>query len=720
MSTLRAWFQDIKLRRLLLLVGSGALILAALVAGNLLGFKQLSSGLMVAAALVAGTDIALRAVYSLRNRYVSIELLVTIAALGALVIGEFWEAAAVTFLFILGAYLEARTLGRTRQVLQELLDLAPLMAVVERDGRQVEIAPYEVLQGEVVWVKPGVKLPVDGEVVEGRSAVDESAITGEPMPEDKQPGALVYAGTLNENGLLKVRATGVGADTTLARIIRRVEEAQEEQAPTQRFIERFSRWYTPSIIGLSVLFFLFTRNLELALTLLVIGCPGALVISTPVSVVAGIGRAARGGILIKGGEYLENSGKITALALDKTGTLTQGKPVLTEVVVFERGLRFKELEWVEAGARNLPISQAALGLQAPYVQSLLISQAAHNLPASQGVRNLPASAGARNLPISQAPETIPSSKWSPEQADVLRWAAIAEAGSEHPLARAILSEAHQPIPPADEFESFTGRGVRAVYQDGSRLLSTGSRLLSTGSRLLSTVITVGTLDFMASQGVQLPDAALSHLPMTLALQRLKSRGATAVLVALDGVIAGVLGISDPIRETAALMVQQLRQVGLKRVVMLTGDDLLTAQVIAQAAGISEVHAELLPEQKLEVIRKLQSEGYVVAMVGDGINDAPALAAADIGIAMGTAGTDIAIETADIALISDDLMKIPEAIRLSKATLRNIRQNVGIALVTVAALLLGVLFGKVHMAGGMLVHQVSVLVVILNGMRLLRM
>ena len=691
MSSPRAWFQDIKRRRLLLLVASGGLILAALVAGNLLGFKLLSNGLMVAAALVAGADIALRAVYSLRNRYVSIELLVTVAALGALVIGEYWEAAAVTFLFILGGYLEARTLGRTRQVLQELLDLAPLMAVVERDGRQVEIAPYEVLQGEVVWVKPGAKLPVDGEVVEGRSAVDESAITGEPMPEDKQPGALVYAGTINENGLLKVRATGIGADTTLARIIRRVEEAQEEQAPTQRFIERFSRWYTPSIIGLSVLFFLFTRNLELSLTLLVIGCPGALVISTPVSVVAGIGRAARSGILIKGGEYLENAGKISALALDKTGTLTQGKPRVTEVVVVERGVRCVELELVEAGAWSV------------------------DREAASGAQSLPTSQGAQNLPISQGAQSLPISEWSPEQADVLRWAAIAEAGSEHPLARAILSEAHQPIPPADEFESFTGRGVRAVYQGTNHLLT---------SRLLSTIITVGTLDFMAEQGVQLPEAALEsttvdrHLLMTI-YKRLKSRGVTAVLVALDGEVVGVLGISDPIRETAAGMVQRLWQVGLKRVVMLTGDDLLTAQVIAQEAGLSEVYAELLPEHKLAVIRKLQGEGHVVAMVGDGVNDAPALAAADIGIAMGAAGTDIAIETADIALISDDLMKIPEAIRLSKATLGNIRQNVVIALVTVAVLLLGVLFGKVHMAGGMLVHQASVLVVILNGMRLLR-
>jgi Cd2+/Zn2+-exporting ATPase len=625
------------------LVASGGLTLAALVAGKLLGIGRLSDGLMFAAALVAGADIALRAARSLRNRYISIELLVTVAALGALVIGEYWEAAAVTFLFILGAYLEARTLGRTRQVLQELLDLAPLTALVVRDGIQVEIAPNEVQPGEVVWVKPGVKLPVDGEVIEGSSAVDESAITGEPMPEDKGPGEPVYAGTINQNGLLKVRATGIGVDTTLARIIRRVEEAQEEQAPSQRFIERFARWYTPSIIGLSFLFYLFTRNLELSLTLLVIGCPGALVISTPVSVVAGIGRAARSGILIKGGEYLENSGKISALALDKTGTLTQGKPRLTEVFAIER-------EFAGAEMRNF------LAMTTPE-------------PSQK--------AGA----------------WSVEQLDVLRWAAIAEAGSEHPLARAILSEANQPVPATDHFASFPGRGVQAFYQ--------------------GLAIAVGTQDFMIEQGIR-PSEDVMEI-----LQNLKTRGATAVLVSLDDVAIGVLGISDPIRETAAAMVERLRQVGIKRLVMLTGDDALTAQAIAQQAGLDEVYAGLLPDEKMEMIQQLQSEGQVVAMLGDGVNDAPALAAADIGIAMGVAGSGIAIETADIALISDDLMKIPEAIRLSRATLGNIHQNVVIALVTVAVLLLGVLLGRVHMAGGMLVHQASVLVVILNGMRLLR-
>jgi Cd2+/Zn2+-exporting ATPase len=648
-------------RRLALVLASGGLIAAALAAGRLPGAGKVGDALMAAAAVLAGWDIARRAFTSLRNRYVSIELLVTIATAGALVIGEYWEAAAVTFLFIFGAYLEAVTLSRTRQVIGGLLDLAPTTATVVRLGRQVEVLPHEIDPGEIVWVKPGAKIAVDGEVVEGQSAVDESAITGEPMPEDKAPGAAVYAGTLNGSGLLKVRATGVGADTTLARIIRRVEEAQEEKAPTQRFIERFARWYTPAIIALSAVVFLLSRDIELALTLLVIGCPGALVISTPVSVVAGIGRSARAGILIKGGEYLENAGKISALALDKTGTLTQGKPKVTDVVALAE-----------------PVSLN------PQVAVEVLQDASWSPPVYSGF------AESSDIPNNVSP-------WSPAQSAVLYWAAIAEAGSEHPLARAILEAAHAafpgPLPEAESFEALAGKGVRAELAGRS--------------------IIVGTPEWLNDQGIPVDP------PVVDSLAGLKSEGRTAVLVALDGEVAGLLGISDPIRPTAPLMLQRLRAAGLKRIVMLTGDDPITAQAIARQAGIEEVRAGLLPEDKLQAIRGLQAEGHVVAMVGDGINDAPALAAADIGIAMGAAGTGLAIETADIALMADDLLKIPEAVRLSKAALGSIRQNVLIALATVSALLLGVLLGRVHMAGGMLIHEASVLIVIFNAMRLLR-
>ena len=635
MNRLTKWWQSPRQRRQLLTALSGLLIILALTAKTLLNLTVWHHGLMSAAALVAGSDIAGRAWHSLRQRHVSIEFLVTIAAVGALIIGEYWEAAAVTFLFLFGAYLEARTLGRTRQVLQGLLDLTPTTAIVLRAGRQVEVLPHEVGLGEMVLVKPGVKIPVDGLVVDGRSAVDESAISGEPIPAEKVPGTTVFAGTVNQAGLLKVEATGIGIDTTLARIIRRVEEAQEEKAPTQRFIERFARWYTPFIIGLSGVAFLVTRDLELALTLLVIGCPGALVISTPVSVVAGIGRAAKRGILIKGGEYLENAGKITALALDKTGTLTEGRPAVTDVIALQPE------------------------------------------PAYAGVAG-------------QAPAAA-----SAGRAEVLRWAAIAESGSEHPLAQAIATamgtEAF--IPEADQFETFTGRGVRAIYEGHE--------------------IGVGTNELMVEMGIDVSDAAHSHLNM------LRTDGKTAVLVAVDGLVIGVLGIADRLRPDAPEMLRRLRAAGLQEIVMLTGDDARTAGAIAVETGLTRVHADLLPEDKLRVIRQLQNEGHVVAMVGDGINDAPALAAADIGLAMGAAGTDVAIETADIALMTDDLLKIPEAIRLSKATLNNIRQNVVIALATVTLLLAGVLLGQVHMAGGMLIHEASVMIVILNGMRLLR-
>lgn len=621
-------------RKKLLLIASGSLILAALGADNLLHNRPWHDLLMALAAVIAGWDIALRAIHSLRNRHVSIELLVSIAAAGALIIGEYWEAAAVTFLFILGAYLEARTLRQTRQVLQSLLDLAPTTALVMRDGRQVEVLPHEVALGEIVLVKPGAKAAVDGEVVDGVSSIDESTITGESMPVDKQAGDKIYAGTINQNGLLHVRATGVGADTTLARIIRRVEQAQDEKAPTQRFIERFAQYYTPFIILLSLTAYLVTRNPELALTLLVIGCPGALVISTPVSVVAGIGRAAKSGILIKGGEYLENAGKISALALDKTGTLTQGRPVLTDILSLSG-------EAVLAGAGDAA-------------------------PAQMDVNSL------------------------------LRLVAIAEHGSEHPLSQAILSYAYQnlgEIPYPDQFETFTGLGVRAIY--------------------LGDEILIGSPALMQEHGVEVPDAAAQ------VLEDLKSSGKTAVLAAVNQQVSGVLGIADAIRAESALMVADLRRAGIKEIVMLTGDDAITANAIAAQAGIKKVQASLLPEDKLQAIHDLQAQGHIVAMVGDGVNDAPALAAADIGIAMGAAGTGVAIETADIALMGDDLRKLSEAVRLSKATLGNIRQNVAIALLTVGGLLAGVLMGEVHMASGMLIHQASVLIVILNGMRLLR-
>ena len=607
-------------RRFWLTMGSGGLIAAGLIARYGFGMVELWSALMVVAALLAGSDIALRAWRALRVRHLSIELLVTVAAVGALVIGEVWESAAVTFLFMLGAWLEARTMGQTRGALKALLDAAPATATVLRDGELVEVAAHTVQAGETVLVKAGQRIPVDGEVTEGTAAVSEAAITGEPMPAEKAPGARVHAGTIAENGLLRIRAVSVGADTTLARIIQRVEEAQDEKAPSQRMIERFAQWYTPAIIGMAVLAYAFTQDIRLALTLLVVGCPGALVISTPVSIVAGIGRAARSGILIKGGQHLESAGRIDTLALDKTGTLTEGKPRLASVIALD------------------------------------------------GIA----------------------------EADLLRLAATAEAGSDHPLGRPIVEAGRRqgPLPVPEALDEHAGMGIRARIE---------GRDVAAGNRRL-----------MDRLGIPLGAEGEAGL------RRLLDAGQTPILVAADGRLIGLLGMSDMAREGASEAIARLREIGISRVVMLTGDQHGAAQAIGREVGINEIHAGLMPEDKLELIRRMKAGGAHVAMVGDGINDAPALAVADTSIAMGAAGSDVAIETADIALLKDDLGKIPEAMAISRATLGNMRQNLVIALLTVAGLLAGVFSGHIHMAGGMLVHQLSVLIVIANGMRLLRL
>lgn len=613
-------FRNPTKRRMWVTVISGALILSALVAKYALSLDALWAALMITAAVLGGVELATRALKNLRFSGLSIELLVTIAAGGALLIGEHWEAAAVTFLFNLGAWLEMRTMRKTRSSLKELLDAAPATAVVLRDGQAVESPVEQVQPGETVLVKAGERVPVDGEVVKGSAAVSEATITGESIPAEKSRGSRVHAGTIAENGLLHIRATARGADTTLAKIIQRVEKAQEEKAPTQRVIERFARWYTPAILVLAAVAFAITGNVRLALTLLVVSCPGALVISTPVSVVAGIGRAARAGILIKGGQHLEKAGRITAIAFDKTGTLTEGAPRLSAV--------------------------------------------------------------------------IPLGGMKPEE--VIRWAAIAEQGSRHPLARPIVDEAllkGSPLPPLQELEEVPGMGLIA--------------------RIDGREIAVGNRRLLARQGIPINKEAMARL------DELMEDAHTPVLVALDGKLVGIVALADRVRSTARSMIERLRAVGLQRVLMLTGDQAKAAGVIAAKVGIDEVHAGLLPDQKLEHIEGLSADGFQVAMVGDGINDAPALAAADTSIAMGAAGSDVAIETADIALMSDDLGKINEAVEISRATLRNMRQNLAIALMTVAVLIIGVLTGRVHMAGGMLVHQLSVLVVVANGMRLMR-
>ncbi|HSH41407.1 MAG TPA: cation-translocating P-type ATPase, partial [Arenicellales bacterium] len=516
------------------------------------GPAGLTDALWLFAAAVAGTEVALRALSALRAGSISIELLVTIAAVGALFIGEYWESAAVTFLFVLGGYLEARTLARTRSALKDLLALAPTEVVVRRDGDEVAVAPHEVEPGETVIVRPGGRIGVDGSILSGRAAIDESAITGEPIPAEKQVEDGVFAGTVSHDGYLEIRAEGVGADTTLARIIQRVEQAQEAKAPTQRFIERFATWYTPAIIVMAIGAYALTADIALALTLLVIACPGALVISTPISVIAGIGRSARGGILIKGGEYLETAGRIRAVAFDKTGTLTEGRPEVMTVT-------------------PLP-----------------------------GIPALP----------TMAEEASPRRR-------LLHWAALAESGSEHPLGRAVerALPADYSGPRADDFETAAGGGISAKWQQRR--------------------VEIGRPDWLEARIDEWPEQAAA------ALDEIRERGETVAAIAVDGSLVGLLGFADRIRPEAADALQALRDTGVKRLVMLTGDHAASAWRVARELGIEEVQAGLLPEQKLEAIEAIQRESGTTAMVGDGINDAPALATADIGIAMGAAGTDVA-------------------------------------------------------------------------------
>ncbi|MEW6663115.1 MAG: heavy metal translocating P-type ATPase [Bacillota bacterium] len=601
-------------------------ILVVLVSGSFIalgwlfhysGRFQLFQFFMVTAALVAGYRIAQAAWRLLRYRVLGIQALVTIAAVGAIFIGEFWEAAAVTFLFALGGYLEARALERTRQALQSLVELAPRRARVRRDGEEVEVAADAVKAGEVVLVRPGEKIPVDGKVLVGQASVNQAPITGESVPVGKEPGGQVFGGTVVELGYLEVVALRVGDDTTFARILELVEEAQEAKAPTQLFIEQFARYYTPAVITLAALVFITTRQAETALTLLVIGCPGALVVAAPVSMVAAIGNAARRGILVKGGASLERTGKITAIALDKTGTITRGLPEVIKVKAF-------------------------IG----------------------------------------------------NEQELLQLAARAELPSEHHLGRAIVRAAGEGVAPVNNFTVVPGQGVKGLAGEQEVL--------------------VGNLKWMRAHHIRLP-AELENYRVAE-----EEAGYTAVLVAINGQAAGIISLADQVREGAAALIRRLRAMGVKRIVMLTGDNRPAAQAVAWRVGLlpEEVRAELLPEEKVQAVRELQSTGHVVAMVGDGINDAPALAAADVGIAVGRGGTDVALETADLVLMGQSLNQVAYGIALGRHTVSNIRWNVAFAVAVVLALLAGVLWGKIFLASGMLVHEASVLLVLLNAMRLL--
>ncbi|CAH0345789.1 Cadmium-transporting ATPase [Bacillus sp. CECT 9360] len=587
---------------------------------NQLTMNDMKEASLILATVIAGYPIMKKAWQSVRMKAFSIELLVTIAVIGALFIGEYVESAAVTFLFLFGAYLEAHTLEKTRSSLKSLMDMAPLEAKVIRNGKAVTIPAEEVQKGEHVLIQSGEKIAIDGKVVSGQAFINEAAITGESVPARKKTNDHVFSGTIVDNGYVEVVTEKVGEDTTFAKIIELVEEAQESKAKTQKFLEKFASFYTPAILILSIIVFIFTRDIELTLTFLVIACPGALVISAPVSIVAGIGNGAKRGVLVKGGEMMEKLSKIDVVVFDKTGTLTKGQPEVTAI--------------------------RAYGI---------------------------------------------------EEDHLLTMVAEAEVISEHHLGQIIVKEAENRgldlVNKPNDVEVVKGNGIKATI-NGKNLF-------------------IGNRKWMKKNHTNITNEVEAY-----SIEQEK-KGNTAVFAAVDSHIIGVISIADQIRPEARETIQQLKQSGVKQVFMLTGDNRHTAEKVAQQLGIDQVFAELLPEDKVAKIKELKEQGYKVAMIGDGINDAPAIATADIGLAMGGAGTDVAMETADVVLMADKLDKLTHAFKLSKATVRNMKQNMFFAVSIVIVLLAGVLTKNIFLASGMFIHELSVLIVILNAMRLVR-
>jgi len=580
-----------------------------------------SNALGALAAVLGVYPIAVSAGGQLLRRKIGADLLVTIAVFAALAIEEYRAAGMVAFIMLLGEYLEQVAGDRSERALAKLLALAPEMALVRRGAELASVPASEVQVGEVCVVRPGDRIPVDGEVVAGATAVNEATVTGESLPRDVGVGNKVWGGTLAEDGTIDVRATRVGEDIAISRVRRLVEQARESRAPVERTVDRFASWFAPVAVITALGVWLFTGELSRAITILVVACPCALVLGTPAAVVSAIGRAARHGILIKGGEHLEAAGATTMVALDKTGTLTAGQPSVVRVEGFDH----------------------------------------------------------------RAPK------------EVLRLAAIAEVRSEHPLARAIVEAwrgfSPQPVPEPEAFVNERGRGVRAQYS---------------GLKLH-----VGSPPHLRGAGVGLPRVVEQHV------QREEQLGRTVILVAANEEIIGAVSVADRVREGAAGSVASLQRAAKKRVVMLTGDNPQAADAVAREVGIEEVHAEMLPEQKLEHVRQAVDAGHRVAMVGDGVNDAPALAAASVGIAMGAAGSDVALEASDIALMSSNLEQLVETFALSRRALGVIRQNLAFAVLFNAGAVIVASVGWVGPVGGAILHQVSSLAVILNSMRLLR-
>jgi len=565
---------------------------------------------------------------ALKEKRLDVNLLMILAALGAAFIGQPAEGGILLFLFSLSNTLQAFAMDRSRRAIEKLLDLRPPMATVKRGSRTISLPIEQLVLGDRVLVRPGERLPIDGEVVDGRSDVDQAPITGESMPVHKQVGDIVFAGTLNGRGALEIQMTRNVQDTTLSKIIKLVEDAQSNRAHTQRMIDDFEQVYAILVIAGAVLLTFvpwlvlgqeFFPTFYRAMTWLVVASPCALVISTPASILSAIANGARRGVLFKGGAHLEQMASLKVIAFDKTGTLTIGKPIVTRVEP-------------QAGV---------------------------------------------------------------SETDLLREAAAVEARSEHPLAASIVNEAKKRnlnLPTATEFLATPGQGVEANVEGES--------------------IWIGSERLFFERRIALPDALQARV------KTLENQGQTVMVVYRHGEWRGLMAVADALRPGAAEFVQQLKSLGVERVVMLTGDNERVAASIAQQAGVDEFHAGLLPEDKVSALKTLRNRYGAIAMVGDGVNDAPALATADLGVAMGGAGTDVALETADVVLMSDDLSKLPYAIALARQARRVVKQNLTFALSVIVLLVISAFGANLPLPLGVIGHEGSTVLVVLNGLRLL--
>jgi Zn2+/Cd2+-exporting ATPase len=623
----RRWHEN---RGFIFSLFSGGLLLAGWIGETYLGFPAMVSiSLYAGAYIFGGWDVSRHAWHAIRERHFDTDSLMILAALGAAILGLYAEGALLLFLFSLGHSLEERALDRARKAIRALADLAPKTALVRREGAEQEVPVEALVIGDIVIARPGVRIPVDGTILNGSSAIDQASVTGESIPIDKSAGDMVFAGTINGEGALEIKVTRLAKDTTLARVMKMVEEAQAQKSLTQQTVEKFERVFVPGVLILTMLVivvppifgFPFQESFLRAMTLLVAASPCALALGTPAAILAGVAQAARNGVLVKGGAHLENLGRIKAIAFDKTGTLTYGHPEVMDVITTE------ESSWTETELFSVA---AAVGSRSAHPLSMTLVR------------------GAKNRSISS--------------------------------------------PVIDTVESLTGRGLRAT--------------------LNGKVIWIGNQKLMGEAGVLLSEDEQRQE------ERFQKSGKSVLWIAENDRSQGMLAFADSLRPEAGPAIQALKRSGVNHIIMLTGDNLQPASAIALEIGLTEYRAELMPEDKLTAIQELVKAYQLVAMIGDGVNDAPAMANSTVGIAMGGAGTDVALETADVALMGDDLSKLPYAVGLGRATRAIIIQNLAIALGVIILLIFSSLTGLVSIGVAVIFHEGSTLVVVANALRLL--